>query len=321
MDFKFSKDSVESRPGEAPQGKKSQSALLVLLLILLGGFAYLYFFTGLIKPLDVQKTAETPPPPPKVTKMPLPPRTEGVPPESADTVPDKAEKTAPPATAPTPATAAAPVIQKQLPITGTTGNGDKTGAKNIGEKKPAEAVKSVPAAKKARGPRAKVQGPAGKTVKAKKVVSGPWSLVIGNYVLEEALSADLGHVRKAGFKPVVKPSSRKQAVMSRLFISEFTDRTAAYTTLEKLKRYTSDAFIIGQGNKYSVYAGSYVQNTAALSEKERLKGFGFSGTIRHATIAIPSQSLTVGPFENKQAATAALKKLNSAGIKAALMQK
>lgn len=73
MDFKFSKDSGDSHPQEHSGGNKKQSTLLVLLLILIGGFTYLYFFTDLIKPQEVQKTAVAPAPAPQAVKMPLPP--------------------------------------------------------------------------------------------------------------------------------------------------------------------------------------------------------------------------------------------------------
>jgi len=146
-------------------------------------------------------------------------------------------------------------------------------------------------------------------------------LLIGDYVLEEALSADMGRVRKAGFKPVVKPSAHKKKSMNRLFVSDFIDRASARSTLEKLKGYTSDAFIIDQGGRFSVYAGSYLQSESANAERERLKAAGFLTTVKHTSIAIPSQSLSVGPFNSKKAAVAALARLKNSGIKATFVQK
>jgi len=63
MDLKPSNDTT------AEKGK--QNMLLVVLLILVAAFAYLYFFTGLIKPQEAQKPTEAPAP--QVVKMPLPP--------------------------------------------------------------------------------------------------------------------------------------------------------------------------------------------------------------------------------------------------------
>jgi cell division septation protein DedD len=158
-------------------------------------------------------------------------------------------------------------------------------------------------------------------VKARKSTPGSWSLVAGNYVLEEALSVDMGRVRKAGFDPVVKPSTRKKTTMNRLFVSEFNDRASAQSTLAKLNRLTSDAFVMEQGGRFAVYAGSYLQAEAANSEKERLKASGFTTIVKHADIAIPSQSLSVGPFSSKKAAEAARVKLKGAGIKTSLAQR
>lgn len=157
--------------------------------------------------------------------------------------------------------------------------------------------------------------------KAKSAAPGAWSILVGNYVNETALSAGMGRVRKAGLEPTVKQSVRKKSTMNRLFVSEFNDRAAAQSNLENLKRHTSDAFVIEQGGKFVLYAGSYLQSEAARTEKERLKGAGFTATIKHADIAIPSRSLSVGPFNNKKAADSALLKLKRAGIKASLWQK
>jgi cell division septation protein DedD len=365
MDFKFSKDSGGTEPREVPGEKKNQSALLVLLLILVGGFTYLYFFTGLIKPQEAQKPA--PPQPaaaPQVVKMPLPPRVDEVAKPAEKEGEKAATKTAAnvapaPAAAPAPAPvktpavkpAAAPVKPAVAPAVPAPApakakvNVQKSEPAKPGDKKPdpavvangkpavppakAEAKKSVASDKKsaalpketAKPPTTAVQTKASPTAAGKKTETGPWSLYVGNYVLGEALSADMGQVRKAGFEPVVKPSARKKTAMNRLFVGDFSERAAAQATLEKLRRQTSDAFVIEQEGKFSLYAGSYLQSESARSEKERLSSAGFSTTIKHIDIEIPSQSLTVGPFSSKKTADSARVKLKNAGIKASLAQK
>ena len=342
MDFKFSKDSDISQTHQTPEGKKSQGALLVLLLLLVGGFTYLYFFTGLIKPQETVKTAEAPSPPSQVVKIPLPIRS-GAPTKPEVKIPEKAE--APKAAATAPVTAVPPVA-KPAPAA------NPAPAKVTEVPKPAEAVKSalkkplpVVAADKNKDTAVPSKSDSKKTVaagnkttstkktvsdshtklvhtaKTKKTVSDPWFIEVGTYVLEEALSADIGHVRKAGFEPIVKPSTRKKTVMNRLFIYESTDRASAQSTLEKLKRHTSDAFVIEQGGKFTVYAGSYLQNESAVTEKDRLKASGFSAIVKHADIAIPSQNLSVGPFNSKKSADAARAKLKNAGVKATISHK
>lgn len=362
MDFKFSKDSGNSLPEGSAGEKKSQNSLLVLLLILVGGFTYIYFFTGLIKPLEVQETAQAPAPAPQAVKIPLParegepvkvtgetpaiaeapktaassPATATAPPvkpvaQPANPVTPPAAKAAPasakPKEEPKKAAAAKPAEKKPQPVAVAEKKEDKTAATKTEAKKTAADTKNLTITDKkspikdgVKKPTSQGQVKSGHVVKAKKDTPDSWSLVVGNYVLEEALSADMGRVRKAGFVPVVKPSARKKANMNRLFVSDFNDRATAQSTLEKLKQHTSDAFIIEQGGRFAVYAGSYLQKESANSEKERLKAAGFSTIVKHSDISIPSQSLSIGPFTNKKAAVAALDRLKRAGIKAAITQ-
>lgn len=323
MDFKFSKDSGDSQQPEAPGEKKKQSALLVLLLMLVGAFTYIYFFTSLIKPQEAQKTAGLPAPAPQVVKMPLPPR-EGESAKPGGKAPEKPE--VPKAAATAPVTAVVPATK---PVAVSAKPAPEPAAKAAplpprAKENPKSAVadkKITPAKDGMKNAASDAQAKQKTAATAKKTAPGPWSLVVGNYVLEEALSADMGRIRKAGFEPIIKPSTRKKTTMNRLFVSEFNDRTSAQTTLEKLKHHTSDAFVIEQGGRFVVYAGSYLQSESANSEKERLKGAGFTVTVKHADIAIPSQSLSVGPFNSKKAADSALGKLKGAGLKATLSQK
>lgn len=354
MDFKFGKSSGDSQPEEAPGETKKQSALVVLLLILVGGFTYIYFFTGLVKPQEAKKVEEPPAASaPQVAKMPLPARenepaapvgkapakveaakTTAAPavkpaaaPAKATPAPAPVAKAAPapapakPKEAPKKAEAAKPVDKKPTAVAAA----DKKGAekKAVAEAKKAATPekKSTPAKEAAKKPAADAKAKPEAVAAAKHAAPASWSIMVGNYVLEEALSADMGRVRKAGFDPLVKPSVRKKTAMHRLLVAEVTDRATAQATLEKLKRHTSDAFVIEQGGKFAVYAGSYLQTEAASTEKERLKSSGFSVTVKNAEIAIPSQSLSVGPFKNKKAADAALGKLKNAGIKATLLSK
>jgi cell division septation protein DedD len=309
MEFKIGKDSDESQSGEAQGEKQKQRTKLVLLLILVCGLAYIYFFTGLIKPQVSEKTAEAPASEaPEVVKIPLPLR-EG---ETAKPPKPAAKAEAPkPAAVPVAKAAPAPVPTKP-----------KEEPKKAEVKKPAAAEKKVAVAKEsAKKPEADDQSKSEAAAKPKKSTSDSLTLVIGNYVLEEKLSEDMGRVRKAGFEPVVQPSTKKKSSMNRLLVGEFADRNSALATLENLKHHTSDAFVIEQNSKFVVYAGSYVQNESATLEKDRLKSAGFQVTVKRIDIAIPSQSISIGPFKNKKEADSAIGKLKSAGLKATFSQK
>lgn len=189
-----------------------------------------------------------------------------------------------------------------------------------GEKKPADAKKPAEAKPAAAAAQPKKDAP--KVVKSEpqavKDASGKWTVLAGNYVLEDALSADLARIRKAGFEASIVAGGPKKTHMNRLLLAEFTERPAAQAELDKLKRHTSDAFILEAGGMQQVYAGSYMLDSRAASEKERLAAAGFSLTLKRADVSIPSKNLMVGSFGDKKAADEAVKKLRSIGIKASV---
>ncbi len=330
MDIKFSSEPKNSHR-EVPAEKKKQGALVLLLFILIGGFAYLYFFTGLIKPQEAKKTVEASAALPQIVKMPLPPRDaemakpkEGASPKPA--VPSVVASTAsavkpvaPPPPPPPPAVrpAAVPAVVSPVKVAPTPSapkpkeESNKSAVVKPAEKLPQPATAAEKKTKKVA---------AAKSSDKKSSDGRSWSIIVGDYILEEALSADLGRVRKSGFAPIVKPGSRKKSAMNRLFVSEFKDRSSAASTLEKLQRLTSDAFVIEQGGKFLLYAGSYVNKVAATAESVRLKEAGYATTLKSVDIAIPTMTLSVGPFANRKAADAARGKLQSIGLKVSISQ-
>jgi hypothetical protein len=106
--------------------------------------------------------------------------------------------------------------------------------------------------------------------------------------------------------------------MNRLLLAEFTNRDAAQTELARLKRLTADAFMIDNAGVYVVYAGSYLMEPLAASEKDRLAAAGFKLTLKHVEVLIPTKNLTAGSFAEKSAAEDVLKKLRAADVKATL---
>lgn len=271
------------------------------------------------------------------------PKTAAVP--AAKSVPAPAAKAAAAVPAPKPVAAAKPA-----PVAAVSkAEAPKPAEKKAAEKKPALAAVKTPEAKKpvATSPGAAAVAVKASTVKtadakasaapkakkpavaksvdkpepnAKSGSNGPWQLVVGNYVLEEALATDLVKVRKAGLEANVQSAGRKKAAMNRLQVAEFGDRAAAQAALEKLKKHTSDGFVIDHGGKFVVYAGSYLLDARAASERERLAAAGYRLTLKHVEVALPSRLLTAGSFTDKKTADASLKKLKSAGLTATLKQ-
>jgi len=121
--------------------KSSQQRLLLLLLLLVGLFAYLYFFTGLIRPRQDQPAPQ--PAPEAMVKQPLPPRSASVTapagePATAATATETAPAGKPGATAQAPTAPPAPAAKPAQPAAATAPAG-----------KPAATTKAAPAVKPA----------------------------------------------------------------------------------------------------------------------------------------------------------------------------
>lgn len=366
MDFKFSKGADDQIQIDGGAPKKNQSALLVLLLILVGGFSYIYFFTGLINPQP--EPPAVPAPAPQAVKKPLPPR-DGEPVVKKDVVPAETANAAKAAAAPQPAAASAPAVKKDTPPPKPAAPVAPVAAKPVtpnppvkgavapqnsaakapekkepvslkgGEQKKADTkpVAVVPKSKevgKAAEKKVEDRKQAVSDQKVKKAASakqasfegasvkesekGSWTVQVGSYALEEALATDLVLVRKAGLEANVQSGARKKTPMNRLQSAEFSDREAAMQELAKMKKYTSDAFLVDNAGKFVVYAGSYLLDSRAASEKERLASAGFKLAIKRVDVAIPTKVLNAGTFSSKKSAEEALLKLKNAGLKATL---
>jgi len=360
MDIKFDKDSSgdAGSPNEQ-EGKGKQTIMLVVLVVLLCGFGYVYFFTGLIRP---QEPPPSPPPQPQqVVKKPLPSR-EGVQPQAADkgaTQPPKAAEPAKVAAAPVPKSAtpvkpaeqkpvaaAKPAEQKPAPPPAKAeppkpaqpqklaqapkaepAKPETAGQPKAGQKPAVAAVKpeQKTAAKPEQKPSAKLDAtktataakadekvPAPKVAAVKK--GGPWTLVVGSYVLEEKLAEEMTKVKGQGLSAAITAGGRRSTVMYRLFYNTMTDPVAAQQAIDQLKKKSASAFSIQKGNNYTVMAGSYSMQERAVQEQQRLAAAGVQVTIQKTTVSIPTRKLTAGTFTDRASAESALKKLKKAGI-------
>lgn len=336
MDFKFGKESQEEEL-QAPAPEKSrQTALLVLLLVLLGGFGYLYFFTGLIRP---QEQAPAPQPPPQVVKQPLPARDAAAPAVAAKPADTKPQVAAPAPTAPAQkpgdvkAVAPATKPEPKKPAVAPTQVEPKKAApaqpaKKAEPAKPAVTAAAKPAPEKkvnvAKAP-AKKKATEDKAAPAKKAptamkkphvvkTGGPWTVVVGLYVVEELLANDIAKVKKAGLNPIMTSGPKRPVSMNRLFVGEYSSKTDAQQELSKVQQAGGSGFLVEHGDKHAVYAGSYAVLSGAQIEQQRLAAAGVKASIKKAQVALSSRKLTAGTFTDRKAAEAALKKLKTAGI-------
>lgn len=332
MDSKFNNEATEGDAQVKPE-KGRQTGMVLLLLLLLGGFGYLYFFTGLIRP---QEQPPAPQPPPQVAKQPLPAR-DAVPADAAKTVEQKAQAV-PPAPAPS-----APAVAKPADTKATGASVPKVDEKKPAPAKPAvkpEPVKAAvaPATKKAETakPAAPVKqaekstaevtpAPSKQTEALRKAAlapkkHGPWTVVAGLYVVEELLAADMTKVKNAGLTPLMTSGPKRPVAMNRLLYAEYGSKEEAGQAVEKLQRTAGSGFSMQRGDKYEVYAGSYAVLSGARAEQQRLAAAGVKVTIKKSQVPLASRKLTAGTFTDRKAADDALKKLKSAGVSAARLE-
>lgn len=335
MEFKFGKEPTheDSQPQSADKGR--QTGLLILLLVLVGGFGYIYFFTGMIRP---QEQPPPPPPPPQVVKQPLPARDAAPPAATASQKPSAATATpaAPPAVSPgkpqQPAAvgpAAAPAVKPQEEAKPAAAKPVPTQQKAVEPAKPAtqpvkaEQHKPVvakaetkPAVAKPEQKPAAMQPAKQAPVEHKPVAksTGPWTVVVGYYVVEETLAADMARVKKAGLSPVMTSGPKRPVAMHRLYVGEYGSRAEGLQVLAKVKQIGGSGFLVQRGELYDLFAGSYAVANSAEAEQQRLAAANIKVSIRKVQVPLATRKLTAGTFTDRKAAEAAIKKLKGAAI-------
>lgn len=214
--------------------------------------------------------------------------------------------------------AKAPVEAKQKALQAKTDDKQKTAASSK-EAKQAAPVKPKTAAAK------KVAKKAATGVKASSVkasaaaAAGEYTLRIGEYVVPSAMEKDNAKVREAGLTPVVKEGSKKKEPMIRLLFGEFADQETARKELQKLRDATVEGFILNEGGKYRVYAGSYFVKARAMQEQQRLEALGYKLTLRKANVSVPVLLLTAGKYGSRAEALKDVSRLKKKGLSAAVI--
>ena len=325
---------------QMPEKKSSQQRLLLLLLLLAGLFAYLYFFTGLIKPREEQPipqpVAEAP------VKQPLPPRPQAAAPAAPGavvTAGTQAPKgSAPPVQQAKPAQPAAPASAAPAakPAPAAQAKAEKpappaASAPQAKGAKPAAAAKAArPAAPAAPKLAAKpaAEAKAGKTavakpVKAKAVAksaTAAYALEINGDLAESEMGSVTAKLKQAGIAYVVKTKSQKGELMHRLFLADFGSRDAAVEELERLKVTAPDAFMLKEDGRFAVYAGSYLREGKAAVEQDRLFDKGVKLLLKNATIPVSVVKVRAGSFADQASAEKAAHKLKKSGLSAKVVK-
>jgi len=331
MAVNFSPETDDDRP-VLPEKGNNQRILLLVLVLLVMVFGYLYFFTGLIRPL-----AEAPNPPPVQTalvKKPLPPRPEqggekqepaakppGMPPASTTVekaAPQSAPSGATPVAVPVQPAPAKAAKAEEKPVQKEQSLAPASPA--VAAKQQERAVPKTAAAVKNIG--GKVSGAGAVTRKTAKPAAkhGTYTLLVGEFAAGQELKSTLATLKKGGVTPVQRKNVTKLELMHRLFLAEFNDHAAASAELRRLRQVTVSAFMLPENGKYRVYAGSYLHEGGATIEQERLAGKGVKLIRKSAKVSIPITRVTAGAFSTRDDAQKGANRLKKRGITATVVK-
>lgn len=329
----FKKKSAAEFDGQESQVTGKNRGALLVLLILVGGFAYLYFFTSLIVPHEVPP-AVTPVGAPEV-KQSMPPKLPAQTPVGAPVAPDakKAAEVKPvPAAAPAqtvkPAAVAAPspaavkpaaapqAVAKPATPPAPAAAKKEVAAPHKNEPKAVKAVEqksAKPSQKKAEPKAGKAPAAtAVKTVARKKPES--YTIVVGEFPSGEEAAAAEAKLAKLGMKPAARQETKKTRNMHRLYFGAYTDYEAYSAALDKLRQAAKGAFGIEKDGKYSLYAGSFSSKERAEKEKKDLLAKGFTLQVQQVVLSLSTVRITVGQFSAKADADRAAAKMKGEGL-------
>ncbi len=345
----FKKKSSDFDEQESQGSGKSRGSLVVL-LVLLGGLAYLYFFTSLIVPheapiakapdlpvevkqslppkpetqpaapatADVKKPAEATPAAPTVpvaakpmaSPVPVPAAAKPAAPPAPASA--AAKKVAPPAPAPVAAKPAAPAVAAKPPMAAKPAAVTPVITASAPVKK--EAPKAAPVVqKKAVTKSAKAPASAaGKPAAANKTES--YTLLAGVFSAGEEATAAEAKLVRLGIKPVTRNQTKKNVSMNRLFYGAYTDYDLYLAELDKLRKSAKGAFGIEKNGTYSLYAGSFSAKDSAEKEKRALAAKGVKLQIQQTVLALTTVKLTAGRFASKKEADKAAATVKGEGL-------
>ncbi|ORJ57561.1 SPOR domain-containing protein [Geothermobacter hydrogeniphilus] len=300
------------------RGSPAKLVLLVLVLLLAGALGF-YFFT-----LPANDTSSTRMPVVKSSaKQPI------VPPQKKTASNLPAVSAAPRAAVGETAAADVAVSGKTVrssqtkpepadgPVKVAAATGKKTVEPDAGKHVPSSSpvVKKVPAASLEK---AVVKVPAvskqAKRAPAPARAVARYRVQVGAFLLKSNLHAAEKKVRQLGFTPVLS-EARKKSSMTRLKYGSFSPEEGR-RKLAELKKIDADAFVLHEGDRLGVYAGSYLDLDKARHYADLLWEKGIHVDEVPVEVDVPLHRLSLGGFTDRESARAAAEKAKKAGLEA-----
>lgn len=165
--------------------------------------------------------------------------------------------------------------------------------------------------------------PAGNTAKVevKAYETGVYTLEIGEYVLMSAMDEAKRKIKKVGLSPQVEPGQKRKEPMIRLYVGGFPNQQSASKVLGRLRAANTDSFVLMEGARFQVYAGSYFDQKGATREQRRLAALGLKLTQKKTVVSVPTYLLTASSFPTRDAAMDMALQLEMQGLKSVVTQR
>jgi hypothetical protein len=283
-------------PHPGGKGSRPRTLLVILLLIVLGAAGYFYLFG--------MGGVSTPPPSPMVKKQPIvmPPKPEPAP------IPK-------PAAAPAEASPEAVTqVPQPPPITPAVVSSAEKGGAGTPEKVPAGSVpegQPRPTAQTSALP--SIPAPAAVMEEGVRIPArGDYTIDAGAFMLHSNQVAVENKLHQLGFEPRLT-AAKQMEHMTRLRVGAFP-AAEARARLQEVDLLAPGSFLVAEGDKLVLYAGSYYTLDKARIIADRLFVKGVLVKEEQVEVPVPVHLVSFGDFTDLESARKAAEKARAAGL-------
>lgn len=317
----------EPEPKVKKGGSAMRIALLVVLLVVLGG-AGVYYFMGLggttpstpAVQVPAQKAKKSVALPPKPAKAPVAPAKTPV-------VTAKTKEEAKPVTVavpPPPAEPVAKVADKSAEKKAPAKQLEVAGKPKPAEQLETQVVSPTPKPEPAMEKMAVVAPPVPKPVNlpkqvtAKQLAGGAYALDAGSYLLESNRKALVTKIKKLGYEPLITPVDATLD-MTRLRLGTFS-KDEVQEALDFARTIEPGSYSAPAGEQYVIYAGTFLNTRVADKLTQRLLAEGIKVYPEPVQVVRTLSRIRFGSFATKEDAAAAAREVGEVGLKAEVVK-
>ena len=148
-----------------------------------------------------------------------------------------------------------------------------------------------------------------------------YTLTIGEFTNKAAMVDAVSKIEIVGLTPQVKEGPQRTERVIRLYMAEFSTQLPAQKALKKVQLFKGNGFIqLNEKKHYVVYAGSFLDENAALKEQTRLSTQGIKVRTEKTSVSFVTSKLSAGNFLGQETALKYAKKLEQLGLKAVVTE-